>query len=43
MGPKKAPTKGKKPTQSKTIMQTKKGQAPAMKSWAKADEDKKKI
>ena len=43
MGPKKAPTKGKKPAISKTITQTKKGQAPAVKSWAKADEEKKKI
>ena len=43
MGPKKAPPKGKKPAQSKTIVQTKKGQATAMKSWAKADEEKKKM
>ena len=32
MGPKKAPTKGKKLAQPKTIMQAKKGHAPAPKS-----------
>ena len=42
MGPKKATPKGKKPAQLKIIVQTKKGQAPAVKSWGKADAKKKK-